>query len=132
MAAPDLAGVVGETSMLLIYAAILFALGALGGLVMAMRAFRGEAIPVPLAIGHGLLGAAGLVLLVIGVLAGTAGQTATIALVLLLVAALGGFYLLSFHLRKQQHPRAVIVIHALVAVIGFLTLLVAIMQFRQG
>jgi hypothetical protein len=132
MAAPDLAGVVGETSMLLIYAAILFALGALGGLVMAMRAFRGEAIPVPLAIGHGLLGAAGLVLLVIGVLAGTAGQTATIALVLLLVAALGGFYLLSFHIRKQQHPRAVIVIHALVAVIGFLTLLVAIMQFRQG
>lgn len=118
--------------MLLIYAAILFALGALGGLVMAMRAFRGQAIPVPLAIGHGLLGAAGLVLLVIGVLAGTAGQTATIALVLLLVAALGGFYLLSFHIRKQQHPRAVIVIHALVAVIGFLTLLVAIMQFRQG
>jgi FtsH-binding integral membrane protein len=46
----------------------------------------------------------------------------------LLVAALGGFYLLTFHIKKQQHPRAVIVVHALVAVIGFLTLLVSIVQ----
>ena len=114
--------------MLLIYAAILFALGALGGLVMAMRAFKGEALPVPLAIGHGVLGAAGLVLLLIGVLAGTA----RIALALLVVAALGGFYLLSFHIRKQQHPKAVIVVHALVAVVGFLTLLMAVLQYRQS
>lgn len=118
--------------MLLIYAAVLFALGALGGLVMAMRAFKGETLPVPLAIGHGVLGASGLVLLIIGVLAGTGGGTARIALALLVVAALGGFYLLSFHIRKQQHPRAVIVVHALVAVIGFLTLLTAILQYRQS
>jgi hypothetical protein len=118
--------------MLLIYAAILFALGALGGLVMAMRAFKGEALPVPLAIGHGVLGASGLVLLIIGVLAGTGGGTARIALALLVVAALGGFYLLSFHLRKQQHPKAVIVVHALVAVVGFLMLLMAILQYRQS
>jgi hypothetical protein len=118
--------------MLLIYAAILFALGALGGLLMAMRAFKGQTPPVVLAVGHGLLGASGLVLLVIGVLAGSGGGTARIALALLVVAALGGFYLLSFHIRKQQHPKAVIVVHALVAVVGFLTLLTAILQYRQG
>ena len=114
--------------MLLIYAAILFALGALGGLVMAMRAFRGETIPTMLAAGHGVLGAAGLVLLLFAVVSGIGGNTATIALVILVVAALGGFYLLSFHIRKERHPKAVIVVHALIAVAGFLTLLYTILQ----
>lgn len=117
--------------MLLTIAAILFALGALGGLVMAVRSFKGQSLPVALATGHGILGATGLVLLIIGVLAGAGGNTARIALAVLLVAALGGFYLLSFHVRKQQHPRAVIVVHALVAVIGFLCLLVSILPMAQ-
>ena len=41
---------------------------------------------------------------------------------LLVIAALGGFFLGSFHLRKQLPPKAVVVIHALVAVVGFLLL----------
>ncbi|HET7921961.1 MAG TPA: hypothetical protein VFM15_04320 [Gammaproteobacteria bacterium] len=114
--------------MLLIIAAILFALGALGGLVMAIRVFRQQPIPVALAAGHGILAASGLVLLIVAALLGAAGSTALIALVILVIAALGGFYLLSFHVRRQSHPKAVIVIHALVAVIGFLTLLTAIYQ----
>ena len=114
--------------MFLIYAAILFALGALGGLYMATLAFKGKPLPVAVAVLHGLFGATGLVLLIIGVLMGMGAGTAKIALVILIVAALGGFYLLTFHIKKQQHPRAVIVIHALVAVLGFLTLLTAIFQ----
>jgi hypothetical protein len=114
--------------MFLIYAAVLFALGALGGLFMAVLSFQGKPLPVAVAALHGLLGASGLVLLILGVLMGMGGGTARIALIVLLVAALGGFYLLSFHIRKQRHPRAVIVVHALVAVIGFLTLLTAILQ----
>ncbi|HSN17029.1 MAG TPA: hypothetical protein VLV87_02370 [Gammaproteobacteria bacterium] len=114
--------------MFLIYAAILFALGALGGLYLATLAFKGKPLPAAVAVLHGLLGATGLVLLIVGVLAGMGAGTAKIALVILIVAALGGFYLLSFHIKKQQHPRAVIVIHALVAVVGFLTLLTAIVQ----
>lgn len=114
--------------MLLIYAAVLFAIGALGGLVMAVRVFKAQSIPAALAALHGLLVASGLVLLIVAAILGKAGHVATIALVVLLVAALGGFYLVSFHIRKQQHPRAVIVVHALVAVVGFLILLGAIVQ----
>lgn len=114
--------------MFLTYAAILFALGALGGLYMAMLSFQGKSLPVAVAALHGLLGASGLVLLIVGVLAGMGGGTARIALIVLIVAALGGFYLLTFHIKKQRHPKAVIVIHALVAVIGFLTLVTAILQ----
>ena len=117
--------------MYLVYAAILFALGALGGLYLATLSFKGKSLPMGVAVLHGLFGATGLVLLIVGVLAGMGGGTARIALILLLVAALGGFYLLSFHLRKQTHPRAVIVVHALVAVIGFLTLVTAILQAQM-
>ena len=114
--------------MYLIIAAALFALGALGGLFMAVRSFSGQSIPVPVAVLHGLAGASGLVLLLVGVLAGMGGGMARIALIVLVIAALGGFFLLSFHVRKERHPKAVIVIHALVAVVGFLTLLTAIFQ----
>lgn len=114
--------------MYLMIAATLFALGALGGLFMAVRSFKGQSIPVPVAVLHGLFGACGLVLLLVAVMTGMGGSTAQIALGILLVAALGGFYLLSFHLRKERHPKAVIVVHALVAVTGFLTLLMAIYQ----
>ena len=118
--------------MLLIIAALLFALGALGGLVMAVLSFKNRPIPVALAAGHGLLAATGLVLLIVGALTGVGGNTARIALAVLVIAALGGFYLLSFHVRKQQHPRAVIVVHALVAVVGFLCLLASILQTAQA
>lgn len=112
----------------LMIAATLFALGALGGLFMAVRSFKGQSIPVPVAALHGLFGATGLVLLLVAVLTGMGGTTAQISLGVLLVAALGGFYLLSFHMRKERHPKAVILVHALVAVVGFLTLLTAIFQ----
>jgi hypothetical protein len=117
--------------MFLIYAAILFALGALGGLYMAALSFQGRPLPTAVAVLHGLFGATGLVLLIVGVMMGLGAGTAKVALIILLVAALGGFYLLSFHIKKHKHPRAVIVIHALVAVIGFLTLLTAIWQASQ-
>jgi hypothetical protein len=43
--------------------------------------------------------------------------------VILVIAALGGFYLASIHLRREVAPKPVVFIHAGVAVIGFLTLL---------
>jgi hypothetical protein len=49
-------------------------------------------------------------------------QHAGLALLLLVVAALGGFFLASFHLRQRPGPRPVVLIHAGVAVIGFLLL----------
>ena len=49
------------------------------------------------------------------------------ALGLFVVAALGGFFLVSYHLRGQRLPSPVVVIHALVAVAAFLLLLAGIM-----
>lgn len=95
-----------------------FLLGALGGLVLAFRALGGRELPWALAIGHGALGAAGLLLLLVAVMGGAGGQLTLAGLIVLVLAALGGFYLLSFHLRGRTHPAPVILVHALAAVIG--------------
>jgi hypothetical protein len=106
---------------MLIYALVAFGIGALGGLVLASTVLRGQLASWALSLLHAALGATGLVLLLVALMNG-AGNPARIAFVLLLVAALGGFFLASFHLRKAMPPRGVVFLHAGLAVIGFLTL----------
>lgn len=107
-------------------AVICFVLAALGGLVMALRVFGGRDIPWPLALGHGVLGAAGLVVLLFAALSGPTGLVLS-GLAVLVLAALGGFYLLSFHIKGNAHPRGVIVIHALIALAGVGLVIAAIL-----
>lgn len=105
------------------YALLVFAVGAIGGLVLAASVLRGKLAPWALSLVHALLGAAGLVLLIVILMQGSAPQQVLVGFALLLVAALGGFFLASFHLRKKIPPKAVVVVHAGVALAGFLTLL---------
>ena len=105
------------------YALLVFAIAAVGGLVLAAHVLRGKFAPWALSLLHALLGATGLVLLIAMLVQGSAPQRVLAGFVLLLVAALGGFFLASFHLRKQLPPKTVVAIHAGIAVAGFLTLL---------
>ena len=105
------------------YAIIVFAITAVVGLLLAASVLRGKLAPWALSLVHALLGATGLVLLILVGLQGAWAGRVTAALGLLVVAALGGFYLASIHLRKQVAPRGVVVLHAGLAVAGFLTLL---------
>lgn len=112
-------------------ALILFAIAAVGGATMAVLHFRGRAQPpVLLATVHGLLAASGLVALLLAVVRDGLGGLATVALGLFLVAALGGFGLLSFHIRRRAQPGGLIVGHGLLAVAGFLVLLAAAFALR--
>lgn len=106
-------------------AVVLLAIGAAGGLYMAARIFSGSKAPWPLSILHALLGATALILILLNVLNGSGGILLA-SLIVLAIAALGGFFLASFHARDQLAPKGVIVIHALVAVAGFLLLLGAV------
>jgi hypothetical protein len=105
-------------------AILVFAIGAVGGLVLANTVLRGRLASWPLSLLHMALGATGLVLTAIVVLGGASGISSIvpIALLVLVVAALGGFFLASFHARQIPGPKPVVVIHASVAVIGFLLL----------
>jgi hypothetical protein len=110
--------------MMLKIAVLIFAIGALGGLVMAMRVLRGQLAPWALSLLHAALGATGLVLTGFVVLRGTTevASIVPIALLILVVAALAGFYLASIHLRNVPPPKGAVVAHASIAVVGFLLL----------
>lgn len=108
------------------YAAVAaFAASALGGAYLAWRHFTGRTPGVPLALVHGGAGAAGLALLAAALYsAGLLGHgLGTVSLGLFAAAALGGFLLFGLHLKGRTLPRAVVCVHALVAVGGFLALL---------
>src|SRR5687768_14102761 len=110
-----------------IVSAILFAIAAAGGLVMAFIHFKqNKNPPVALAVLHGILAATALLILIWGVLQLGATPVLAWSLGLFVVAALGGFFLASFHLRKLRLPSPVVVIHASVAVVAFVLLLVGI------
>jgi hypothetical protein len=101
---------------------IILTITAVGGLFLASKVLTGKLAPWSVSIIHALLGAAGLVLLIMSVLDGSASDRMTLGLVILVVAALGGFYLASLHLKGVVAPSKVVLIHAVVAVAGFLTL----------
>ena len=102
----------------------MFAIAALGGITLAIIRFSGrQVLPLWLAIVHGLVAAAGLVALIVAV--ASARLSATVSLVLFIVAALGGFVLFANQLRNKPIPIGVMVVHALVAVVAFILLLVA-------
>jgi hypothetical protein len=103
-------------------ALVLFALAALGGLAMAVIRFRGKPYPpMSIALVHGAAAAAGLIALILATR--SAPPLAATALVLFLLAAAGGFVLFFRHLRKLALPIWLVVVHALVAVVAFATLL---------
>jgi len=108
-------------------AVLLIALGAVVGLYMAVQHFKGRTPPkAGVAILHGLLAVSGVIVLLLGVWEIGFGTVHTWALMLFAVAALGGLYLVSHHMRQRPLPNGVIVIHGLVAAIAFLVLLTAV------
>lgn len=106
-------------------AVILLAIGALGGIVMALvRLFQNLNPPTWLAMLHGVLAAAGVTLLLYATFAVGIPGLANIGLAFLLVAALGGVVLnLRYHWQRELLPRGLMVTHALLAVIGFVLVL---------
>jgi hypothetical protein len=108
---------------MLLYAAVLFALAALGGLAMLAMRMKGKPLPMGLGIGHGLLAAVGLVLVILEWVNAGAGTYLGWALGLFVVAALGGFALFAMHVRGKPQPVGLIVVHGLVAVVAFVLLL---------
>lgn len=111
---------------MLITTLVLFVLAALLGLTVAVQILKKRETSKGVAVTHGLFGAVGLVLLILYTVKNP-HQWLTTAIVLLVIAAIGGAILFANDLRKKPGPVALIVIHALAAVVAVvLVLLVAI------
>ena len=109
-------------------AAVLLGIAALGGLVMAViRFFGSERPPTVVVMAHGLLAAAALTLLLYA--AATVGlpTLAKVATAIFVVVAIVGATLnLKYHSRMLPLPKTPILIHGLVAVVGYVLLLLSI------
>jgi hypothetical protein len=105
---------------------VLFAIAAAGGLTLVIMKFSGKGLPWPLVIGHGLFAASGLVVLIINVFQNTQIFLMNLALALFLITAIGGFTVLSFHLRMKKQPNSLILVHGAAAVISFVLLIIAV------
>jgi hypothetical protein len=108
---------------MLMTAVILFAVAAVLGIVLASSHLKGKFPPIAFALVHGILAASGLVILILSVVRAAEAGMGTYSLVFFVIAALGGFVLVSYHLRKRALPVGLIIVHGLMAVVGFVLLL---------
>ncbi len=117
-----------EMMMMLKTATALFAAAAMGGVIMAIIRFSGQPRPPSwLAMGHGLMAAAGLTLLAYAQCTVGVPAFALYALVLFIIAAVGGASMnLLFHAKQLPLPIPLMIVHALLAVSAFALLLLSI------
>ena len=109
--------------MNLIYVSIiLFAVAAVFGLTILAKWLTKKEVSSTVIYAHGIFAAVALVLLVVFAINNPEGYP-QVALILLVIAALGGFYMFFRDLQKKMSPYSVAFVHALLAVAGFVALL---------
>ena len=116
-----------EPALMMQTATGLLAVSAAGGLTLAAIRFSGKPHPPTwLAMLHGFLSAAALTLLIYACLTVGLPGTAQLALLLFLAAAAGGAYMnLNFHWKMLPLPKGLVLVHAGIAICGFLLLVIA-------
>jgi hypothetical protein len=114
-------------------AVVLFSITAMGGLLMAGMRLRG--IPQPpawLAMIHGLLATAGLTLLIYAAVSVGLPTMALLATGVFVLAGIGGAVMnLLFHWKQLPLPVPMMIAHGVVAVSGFLILLLSLYRPQQ-
>lgn len=123
-----------EPLRLLETATALLVIAALGGLVMAAIRFSGrDHPPTALAMLHGFLAAAAATLLIYGGVFVGLPRLANLGTVLLVLAAAGGVFLnLEYHWKNRPLPKGLMVGHALLAALGFVLVVLALVSVMQG
>lgn len=107
-------------------AAILLGLAALGGLVLAVMHFRNKHVPLALALAHGGAAAPGVAVVVYAnLLREDRTDEMTVAMYLLLFAAIAGLTMFFRHGRRRRIPRPLIVLHGSIALIAYVLVLMA-------
>ena len=111
-------------------ALIVLLLAAIGGATLAAIRLRGAPWPpLWLAVVHGIVAATGIGILIYAAVSTGIPQLAMASLAVFVIAALGGAtLLLGFHLRSKALPIPFVLGHGLIAVIGYVLLLIAYWQ----
>jgi hypothetical protein len=119
-----------EPLLMMQTALVLLTITAAGGVLMAIIRFAREVNPPSwLAMGHGLLAGSALTLLLYAYFTTGLPALASLALLIFLIAALGGVFLnLRYHVSGTPMPKSLVVGHGLGAVVAYVLLLMAVLQ----
>jgi hypothetical protein len=110
--------------MNLIYLAIaLFALAAVLGLVILIKWLTSKDASRGVVYSHGLVAAVALIIVLVYAVKNPANFP-RVSLVLFIISALAGFYMFYRDMNKKMSPMALAFTHALVAVAGFVALII--------
>lgn len=104
---------------------VLFALAAIFGVIILKNWLTDGNTPRSVIYTHGALAAVALVLLLIHTLS-TPGSTLWTSILLFVLAAIGGFYMFLRDLKGKFSPTWLAIVHALLAVGGFVFLLLIV------
>lgn len=108
---------------MLIVSIIIFAAAAVFGLINLIAILTNKQTAKPAVYLHGLFAAIALVLLIVFTV-NAAGNSPMVSLILFIVVALVGFFLFARDLTKKPGPKAIAVVHGVVAVVAFIILLI--------
>lgn len=108
---------------MLITTIVLFAIAAVLGLVLITKVLKEESTPKTVVYSHGGAAAVALVLLIIAY-ANQGDSMLMTTILVFVVAALGGFVMFGRDLLEKEIPKWLAVVHALIAVTGFILLLI--------
>lgn len=110
-------------------AIILFAVGAVFGLHILMHVLKNKPTPKASVALHGLLVAIALVMVIVAAAGGNSSGKLITSLVFFIAAALGGFVMAYFDFGKNQlPPKALALLHPVLAVIGLIILIMYAVQ----
>ena len=115
-------------------AAIILSLAAAGGLVVASFPLRGiDRPPTWLALGHGVVAATGVGILIYAAATQPLPQLALVSLGMFVLAGVGGITMFAgFHLREKPLPKLLVIGHGILAVASLVVLWVATLRQNEG
>lgn len=106
----------------------LFVIGAIFGAIVLTAILRNKPTPKPMVFIHGAFVATALVLLLIVFFTGTTSGLLKVSLAMFILAALGGFTLLFIDLQNKPVPKALAMMHPLLAATALVLLIVDFMK----
>ncbi|HEX4585471.1 MAG TPA: hypothetical protein VH183_11615 [Burkholderiaceae bacterium] len=116
----------------MLYVAIpMFLVAAVFGLTMAIYIFKNRFPPFFLIVAHGFFGLQALMLAMWVVATPGTPSVVVYGVVVVLLGALGGVFLISFQFRDEKQPKVLVVLHALAAVSGVSCLLLGLLQISR-
>jgi hypothetical protein len=114
--------------VMLVVGIIFLLLAGLFGSILFRAVFKNKKTPKPVVFLHGSVAFFAILVLVGYIAAGHTDTLLITSLVLFLLAAMGGFYMFSYDMRKKPIPKAVALIHPVIAIAGFICLIVFVLQ----